>query len=467
MLAVRFLLYGVIFMRQFFMLALAALLISLSGSTFAAPAPQGADLTTTLSTRSNLRAGPGVEWRIMGTYDAGTPIRLDGQAFLGGWVRGIVPDGTVGWAIISAVSISQDEAAGLREIWVEEPFTLPAPAGAGPAPAAPPSASEAPAGPAQQPPPPVASAPLARGFAYGGHVAGLSANTVAAMRQSGMTWMKKQWRHFPGQNAGQVAGIIQEAQANGFNLLLGIVGPAGSVNDPNYRQEYANFVGGVAGLGVNAIEVWNEPNIDREWAAGTIDPASYTNLLALSYNAIKAANPNTMVISGAPAPTGFFGGCSGVGCDDDQFIRGMAAAGAARYMDCLGIHYNEGILPPDAVSGDPRGNSGHYTRYLRTMIRTYQNAIGGARPLCFTELGYLSPEGFPPLPGGFAWAENVTVAQQAAWLRRAVDISASSGVRLVIVWNVDFTNYGEDPMAGYAMIRPGGACPACEALGRR
>ncbi len=34
----------------------------------------------------------------------------------------------------------------------------------------------------------------------------------------------------------------------------------------------------------------------------------------------------------------------------------------------------------------------------------------------------------------------------------------------MIVWNVDFTGYGSDPQAGYAMIRPDGSCPACEAL---
>jgi len=38
-------------------------------------------------------------------------------------------------------------------------------------------------------------------------------------------------------------------------------------------------------------------------------------------------------------------------------------------------------------------------------------------------------------------------------------------VRLVIIWNVNFTQFGADPMAGYAIIRPDGSCPACVALG--
>jgi hypothetical protein len=34
----------------------------------------------------------------------------------------------------------------------------------------------------------------------------------------------------------------------------------------------------------------------------------------------------------------------------------------------------------------------------------------------------------------------------------------------MIVWNVDFTTFGSDPAAGYAIVRPGGGCPACSAL---
>jgi hypothetical protein len=33
-------------------------------------------------------------------------------------------------------------------------------------------------------------------------------------------------------------------------------------------------------------------------------------MLRPAYQKIKAANPNVMVIAGAPAPTGFFGGCA-------------------------------------------------------------------------------------------------------------------------------------------------------------
>jgi hypothetical protein len=98
-------------------------------------------------------------------------------------------------------------------------------------------------------------------------------------------------------------------------------------------------------------------------------------------------------------------------------------------------------------------------------LDTYWNIIGGQKPICFTELGYLTPEGYGPLPGFFAWAQNVTVGQQASWLAEAAALSSQSGrVRLLIIWNIDFTVYGSDPQAGYAIIRADGSCPACNAL---
>jgi hypothetical protein len=188
-------------------------------------------------------------------------------------------------------------------------------------------------------------------------------------------------------------------------------------------------------------------------------------MLAQAFTAIKRTNPNVLVISGAPAPTGFFGGaCTTNGCDDDVYIRGMAAAGAANYADCIGIHYNEGVLPPTATSGDPRGNPNHYTRYYPTMVNLYASVFPN-KQLCFTEIGYLSPEGFGPLPAGFEWAVNTTVQQQAEWLAQAASLSRQSGrIRLFIVWNVDATTYGADPQAGFAIVR-NGQCLACLTLG--
>ncbi len=347
-------------------------------------------------------------------------------------------------------------------IFVGQRLTIIPGGGVGPVPTTPPpGATTPPPGPTVPPPPPPVG-----GFELGGQVFGFG--NSQQMRQAGMTWAKVQVRYNLGDPPSIVQGAINEARTNGFRVMLSVVGSPEQLraNPGQYFAQFAQFLGGVAQLGPEAIEVWNEQNIDREWPAGLINPASYTQMLSAAYQAIKAANPRVLVISGAPAPTGFFGGaCTPNGCDDDAYIRGMAANGAANVMDCVGIHYNEGILSPDATSGDPRGNSNHHTRYYRTMVNLY-SSVFPTRPLCFTELGYLSPEGFGPLPPGFTWAANTTVQDQANWLARAAQLSREGGrVRLMIVWNVNATQYTPDPQAGFAIVRPNGTCPACSTLG--
>ena len=315
-------------------------------------------------------------------------------------------------------------------------------------------------------PPPVAGAGATGAFELGGHVDGLTGPALSALQQSGMTWIKKQLPT----SAGVAKGVefINAAKSNGYKILLGVVGDRAALGaDPEgYASGYATFVRALAEAGADAIEIWNEPNIDREWPAGQINGANYTRLLAASYNAIKGVNPNTIVISGAPAPTGFFGaaGCAEGGCNDDTFMQQMAAAGAANYLDCVGLHYNEGIVPPSQASGDPRGE--YPTYYFNSMTSRGASLFPG-KPICYTELGYLSGEDQPSaIPGGFAWAQNVTVAEHAAWLADAAARAAARGdVRLMIVWNVNFTRWDSDPMGGYAIIRPDGSCPACSALG--
>jgi hypothetical protein len=304
------------------------------------------------------------------------------------------------------------------------------------------------------------------GFALGGHVMGTTGEAFSLARSACMTWIKVQHRYYVGQSAAEVFGQIQAAHNNGFRILVGVVGDRAQMGDFNtYVVHYSNFVAELAALGADAIEVWNEPNIDREWPRGMIYGGIYTQLLAGAYTAIKARAPSTVVISAAPAPTGFFAGdgCDTGGCNDDIFLKQMAFAGAQNFLDCVGLHHNDGIVSPLMTTGDPRGN--YPTNYLTGVISRVPPDFG-SKPLCFTEIGYLSPEGYGGLPGNFAWAQNTTVANQSAWLSEAVQVARQTGrVQMMIVWNVDFDVYTHnDPMAGYAIRRPGGGCPACDAL---
>jgi LysM repeat protein len=367
----------------------------------------------------------------------------------------VVQRGDTLWAIglRFGVSVNAIKAAnGLVSdlIYVGQRLTIPG-AGGTPVPTATTTATP---GSTSTPPPTSGS------FELGGQVNNFSAPDK--MKFAGMLWVKRQLRWAPGITAS--ASWINDAHNQGFKILLSVVGDPGDISGGANFDSYATFVGELARLGADGIEVWNEMNIDREWPAGQINPTTYTDLLRRSYNAIKAKNANTLVISGAPAPTGAEGA---FGLDhvwnDDRYINGMAAAGAANYMDCIGVHYNEGIISPTRSSGDPRDN--YYTRYYSGMVNTYFNAFGGAKKLCFTELGYLSPEGYGTLPANFGWAGDTSAAEHAQWLGEAANLAKNGGVvRLMIVFNVDFTAFGDDPQGGYAIIRPGGTCPGCDKL---
>jgi LysM repeat protein len=345
-------------------------------------------------------------------------------------------------------------------IYAGQVLTIPGCEGGAPPPAPPPPGPPPP-GPPPPPPPPSGS-----GMAVGGQTQTLA--NPGVMRDTGMSWVKLQHKWAPGDDPSVVAGLVRRGHDEGLKVLISLTGrntyPAADSID---FGAFVDFVRGVASLGgdaPDAIEIWNEQNIDFEWPAGQISPASYVNnMLAPAYNAIKGANGNIKVISGALAPTGFDNGHNAWA--DNRYIQGMGAAGAANYMDCIGIHHNAGATSPSATSGHPAGS--HYSWYFEPTGSLYFNAFGGSRPICFTELGYLSGDGYPAIPPNFAWASGTSVTEQAQWLAEAVSLAGNGGnTDMIIVYNVDFTFYDPngDPQAGYAIIRPDGSCPACGTL---
>lgn len=320
-------------------------------------------------------------------------------------------------------------------------------------------------------PAPAAGAGATGSFELGGHATGMTGEAVAAMNRAGMKWYKVQLSVANGVQAGY--NQINAAHAAGFKILIGVVGDKAALEADfaGYTSGYATYVAALAEAGADAIEIWNEPNLGREWPRAMVNGARYTEFLAQAYNAIKRTRPATMVISAALAPTGAAGaaGCVDLGfeyaCNDDVFMQQMAQAGAANYMDCVGAHYNEGIVSPGTFSGDPRGEFPTY--YFGSMTNRVKQYFP-SRPVCYTELGYLSPEGMgSALPGAFGWAKDTSVAEQSAWLADVVARGAQRGdIRIMIIWNVDFKRWDTDPMGGYAMIRPDGTCPACDTIGR-
>ncbi|MCB0037508.1 MAG: hypothetical protein KDE51_25930, partial [Anaerolineales bacterium] len=285
-------------------------------------------------------------------------------------------------------------------------------------------------------------------------------NHLTLMTQTGMRWVKFQQKWRADSRPEELVQRINLARAHGFKVLVSL--PGDPYPDSINYAAYTNFLRGVAALETppDAIEVWNEMNIDFEWPVGEINPTLYVEqMLKPAYEAIKSTNPQIMVISGALAPTGFDNGTNAWA--SSRYMRGMVEAGAVNYTDCVGVHYNEGATSPRDEMGHPAGS--YYGWYFQPSMSDYYFAFGGARPLCITELGILSGDGYAELPSRFWWAQQTSAAEQAQWLAEALTIANDLGhIRLAIVFNVDIFDYGVDPQAGYAIIRPGGGCPFCE-----
>jgi hypothetical protein len=248
---------------------------------------QPGDSDAIVNTPANFRSGPGIAYGSSRVLAQGTRLSVTGRNNAADWLQVIPSDAPdqEGWVFASLVTVNSSvNVNGLAVIEV-----------------APPAGGTAGAAP----PPVVANT----GFELGGQAFGAP---YGQMSYAGMTWIKRQHKWGPGNTGQEVAGMITEAHNAGFKILLSMPGPVrpSSIDFAAYTE----FLRAVASLPdpPDAIEVWNEQNIDAEWPAGQISPASYVqNMLAPGYQAIKGANPNIMVVSGAPAPTGFFGGGCG------------------------------------------------------------------------------------------------------------------------------------------------------------
>ncbi len=112
---------------------------------------------------------------------------------------------------------------------------------------------------------------------------------------------------------------------------------SGLPGPPDNFADFANFAAAVAERYAGRVtyyQVWNEPNIYPEWGSNTVDPDAYTDLLCQAYHAIKEANPDAVVISGALAPTAEV---SGRDFNDFLFLDRMYEAGAAECFDVLAV----------------------------------------------------------------------------------------------------------------------------------
>lgn len=189
---------------------------------------------------------------------------------------------------------------------------------------------------------------------------------------------------------------------------------------PADLQDFADFCGILAERfrgRIAAYQVWNEPNLSREWGGEPPNPAEYTELLKVCYEAIKESDPQAIVVSAGLAPTG-----TGLplAIPDVDFLSGMYEAGAAKYFDVLGINapgYKAppGVSPEEGEANPDYGGGRWFVFRHVEDIRQIMTAYGDSdKQVSILELGWttdrLNPE--------YAW-HAVTEEQQADYLVRA------------------------------------------------
>jgi hypothetical protein len=278
---------------------------------------------------------------------------------------------------------------------------------------------------------------------------------AAYTNELGLGWVKIQFRwgdydyYCGGPDLNVLDTMIGTANAAGLKVMLSVVTAPPCTHPwtsdvhapPDDPAAYAELVGGLADLfkgRIHAIEVWNEQNISREWLTSPqkLDANRYTQLLAAAYNAIKAKDPNILVISGALAPTGWNDGVNAT--DDFTYLQQMVTAGATKYMDCVGVHVNALRVPPSAALGgeyDSLFSPPHHSWYFKDTVQGYVSITG--KSACLTEFGVASSETIGQV-AGFEWANENTQQEQADWVVEGLNLCKQWGCRLVILWNLDY-----------------------------
>jgi hypothetical protein len=298
-------------------------------------------------------------------------------------------------------------------------------------------------------------------------------------------WVKTQlsWKLFeprPGEYdqdlLAELDHLVVAMQNNGIQLLLGLAKAPdwsrptteadGPPADPAHFEAFASFIASRYQGQVAAYELWNETNLQREWQGALLSGTTFVELLAAGAAGIRAADPQAVIISGAPAPTGINDGVTAV--DDRLYLQQMAAAGLGRVVDAVGIHPYGWANPPEATAvwPDPAvpSHNDHPSFFFQDTIMDYRAILDEAGlahlPLWTTEFGWGSFDQFgrqPPAEAAFMTAVNEW--QQAVYTLRAFEM----GQELVwmgpmILWNLNFApTLGSDfSESGYSMLRPDG-----------
>jgi hypothetical protein len=197
------------------------------------------------------------------------------------------------------------------------------------------------------------------------------------VQNAGFRWVKQEipWREVEGLGKGlweweKPDRVMDQIDAHNLKVIVRLGSQPGwaaraelpAVSPPDDLQDFYDYVYAVADRyrgRVEAYQIWNEPNLAREWGERPPNPAEYVEMLKVGYQAVKAADPAAVVISAGLAPTTRYDDRA---MPDIYFVQGMYEAGAAPYFDALGVHAPGYKSPPETdpavVATTPELNNG-------------------------------------------------------------------------------------------------------------
>lgn len=281
----------------------------------------------------------------------------------------------------------------------------------------------------------------------------------------GPAWMRQQvpWSDHMNRDGsiawGELDPIINMAAAKNVKVLLSVAKSPGWATDnggdglPNRANfgRFADFLRKIVERyqgKVHAIQVWNEQNYAVENGGRVAPAAYYVDLLGVAYDAIKAADPNVIVVAGSPTPTAT--NKVEVAIDDVIYFQQMFAIPKFwEKSDVVGAHFAGTLQPPDALPGQGarpegwNGNSEFFFRRAEGVRAAMVSAGHGDRQMWITEFGWATKNNTP----GYEYGNANSEEQQAQYLKRALELARynyAPWVGAMFVWNLNYAvTWGE------------------------
>ena len=264
--------------------------------------------------------------------------------------------------------------------------------------------------------------------------------TVRMAREAGIGWARQEfiWAEIepePGSfNWTKYDEIVDLLRRNNIQVIARLDRPpawartrasaTGSSGPPDDFAAYGKFVEEFAKHYRDKIyyfQIWNEPNLAREWNDAPIDPASYARLLKIAYERAKGVDPNIHILSAPLAITlgeTFSPGATQYrNMNDLQFLEEMYMAGAKEHFDILSANaFGLGSTPDDP----PNPGKLNFQRVL--LERAVMEKFGDAqKAIWILEYGWnAAPDTIPD--GRLLWG-RVTEQQQAEYTVRGIELA--------------------------------------------